>query len=203
LFGAGDSGVAQRVLGTAVGLLGECAAVHLDRGDRLQVLSRFGGLAAEAAAATLAAGEGAEASSGDGDGGVGAFGAVRLLEQGRSILVGQALETRTDLTDLQARDPALAGRFLVLRDLLDTPTAGIEQLGGIGTDRRDRHAVFAEYREVLERIRSVPGLDGFLLPPTERELTGQAGQGPVVVVNVAAARSDAILVTTEGWPRCR
>ncbi|MGV0041677.1 CHAT domain-containing protein [Mycobacterium colombiense] len=181
-----DHELAAQVLETAVELLGECVAVHLDRGDRQHALSRFGGLTAEAAAAALTARQGVYQDPAQRAGR-----ATQLLEQGRSILVSQALETRTDLTDLHAQNPELAREFVALREQLDAPSK-------IEADGPDRRQTFTHYCRTLERIRSLPGLAGFLLPPTAEELTGQAAEGPLVVLNVAAQRSDALLVSTDG-----
>src|SRR5674536_170052 len=45
--------------------------------------------------------------------------AVELFEQGRGVLLGQALDTRTDLTTLAEQHSDLAERFTALRDDLD------------------------------------------------------------------------------------
>lgn len=185
IYSAADCEVAATALETAVELLGECAAIHLERGDRQHALGRFGGLAAEAVASLLSVSERDRDDSHHR-----AARAVRLLEQGRSILVSQALETRTDLTDLRAQHPTLADEFVSLRAQLDAPSESL-------TDRSARDGLITAYRDTLEFIRSLPGLSDFLRPPTAYELMSQAIEGPIAVLNVAARRSDALLVCAD------
>ena len=63
---------------------------------------------------------------------------------------------------------------------------------------RDRRQADAEFTQLLARIRSLEGFAAFALPPSARQLEAEAEQGPVVVFNVSAHRSDAILLTTGG-----
>jgi hypothetical protein len=92
---------------TAVGLLPLLAWRGLDRASREKLLGDYPGVAAQAAASAVAAG----------DPGRG----IELLEQGRSVLWGQLLETRSDLTVLHEAHPELAARLDRLRDMLDLP----------------------------------------------------------------------------------
>ena len=194
----GDFGpVAQRMLAVAVELLVECAPRQASHGDRQHGMTSVSGVASAAAAAVLGPPDVTPDQ-------VGAERAVLLLEQGRAVLLGQALETRTDLTDLQASRRDLADRFLVLRDLLDTPdTPGNTGLMYGGADvpvlsAVDRHQTVADFRGLLDQIRSIEGFEAFLLPLSVAELTAQAGDGPVVVVNVAERRADAFVIAPSG-----
>ena len=96
----------------AVGLLGRIAPHSLARHDQEYVLEELRGLASDAAACCAHAGL--------------ADRAIELFEQGRGVLLGQALDTRTDLTALAEQQPGLAKRFADLRDDLD----GTEDRGG-------------------------------------------------------------------------
>ena len=89
----------------AAELLGLVAPRSLTRGDQEYLLEELGGLGADAAACCVHAGLTDRA--------------VELFEQGRGVLLGQALDTRTDLTALTEQHPGLAARFTVLRDDLD------------------------------------------------------------------------------------
>ena len=89
----------------AAELLGLAAPRSLPRGDQEHLLGELGGLGADAAVCCARAGLTDRA--------------VELFEQGRGVLLGQALDTRTDLTALTKRHPGLAARFTVLRDDLD------------------------------------------------------------------------------------
>src|SRR5262249_39064884 len=67
----------------AIGLLGLLAPRGLTRGDQEHLLDGLDGLGSEAAACCVQAGQPGRA--------------VELFEQGRGVLLGQALDTRTDL----------------------------------------------------------------------------------------------------------
>lgn len=114
--------------------------------------------------------------------------ALTLLEMGRGILLGRALDARDELTDLRAAHPELAARFAHLRDRVD--------LGGDGES--DRHSAASELASVTLQIRSLDGFAGFLGPPAIPDLISHADRGPIVVLNVSKYRSDAILVRAEG-----
>ncbi|CAM5712305.1 hypothetical protein SBADM41S_06274 [Streptomyces badius] len=74
----------------------------------------------------------------------------------------------------------------------------------------DRLALARRWEQLLEEIRALPGLDGFLRPPSVADLVASAAEGPVVVVNVSAFRCDALVVTADAGidvvplprPRC-
>ncbi|WP_052914641.1 hypothetical protein [Protofrankia coriariae] len=107
----------------AIDLLSPLIPRSLARTDQEGLLAELGSLGADAAACALRAGQPARA--------------VELFEQGRGVLLGQALDTRTDLTALAARHPELAGRFTDLCAQLDqpTPAAGpvaVDTAGAIG-----------------------------------------------------------------------
>jgi tetratricopeptide (TPR) repeat protein len=104
---AGDWRQAAQGFSLAVSLLPQVASRHLQRGDQEYSLSQLVDLASDAAACALHAGDADQA--------------VQLLEQGRGIILTQALEAHGDLTDLQERAPELAARFTQLRDQLDAP----------------------------------------------------------------------------------
>ncbi len=59
----------------------------------------------------------------------------------------------------------------------------------------ERLALARRWDELLDEIRVLPGLEGFLRPPSVPELTAAAAGGPVVVVNVSPYRCDALVVT--------
>jgi hypothetical protein len=160
----------------AVLLLPKTAPMQLERSDRQHMVGSLAGLASEAAALALA-------DSGTGD--ERAFRALRLLETGRAVLLSQALDTRSDLTDLHQRDPVLARRFVELRDLLDRPDRAL----------RDRRGLADEFDAIQARIRAMDEFATFGLPPSADELRSEAVQGPVVVFSTGTFRCDALLLT--------
>ncbi|MFE0044267.1 CHAT domain-containing protein [Streptomyces albireticuli] len=169
----------------------------LAREDRLDALGRAAGLAGDAAAVALNAGRPQEA--------------LQLLEQGRGVLLAQALDARDDMTALRERAPGLAARVREVRALLDAdaPAASLPDPAETGTDparavreqraAAERHRGLArEMDELVRRARELPGMEDFLRLPSVERLREAAGNGPVVVVNTSALRCDALVVTRDG-----
>ncbi|WP_225824080.1 CHAT domain-containing protein [Streptomyces naphthomycinicus] len=173
---AGQFDVAAEGYAAAVRLLPRLAGRHLGREDAQYWLGRFAGVAADAAACALAAGD--EVS------------AVTLLESGRCVLAAQALDSRGDLSDLRERAPELAERFRTLTAEFETDTTS------------DRVALADELDAVTDRIRALPGMERFLQPPLLTDLTAQAHEGPIVYVNVSRHRCDALIITPDGVRSC-
>ncbi|WP_165963891.1 CHAT domain-containing protein [Actinomadura sp. KC216] len=198
LIADSDPGRAAKLLDAAVQLLPETAARHLHRSDRQRALGEYASLAADAAALTLTDTSVRRTDEER------ATRALRQLELGRGVLLSQALDTRSDFTDLQARHPTLAARFTELRDRLDaddtmavplmTGDAGSPQDWGV--DRRRRIA--AAFTATVTEIRALEGFESFLRPPEPSELVRHAAHGPIVVINVSRYRSDALLLTVDG-----
>lgn len=182
---------ADTAFSAAVGLLARLTGHELDRGDREYELAAISGLACDAAAAALQAGDPERA--------------LGLLELGRGVLLGQALDARTDLTELAAQEPELAERFTWLRRRLGqagsvaTATLPVVEVPArLHEHGSDRHRLAAELDELIARIRTIPRFERFLLPPTVVELSAAAAGGPVVTVNVSRYRVDALVLTRDG-----
>ncbi|MGW4995105.1 CHAT domain-containing protein [Streptomyces mirabilis] len=199
LVAGSDAGRAADAVEAAVRLLPEVTPRQLGRGDQQHVLGQFAGLAGDAAAMVLADPRGSRQKN--------AARALRLLEAGRAVLLSQALDTRSDLTDLIRRRPDLAARFIQLRDQIDQPTdtpapAGSEENNAAKVRQArtvpDRHQLAHDFAQTLDEIRALEGFASFALPPTTEELLTEAEEGPVVVFNVSRHRSDALLLTRSG-----
>ncbi|MFE3188033.1 CHAT domain-containing protein [Nocardia sp. NPDC059240] len=185
LFASSQPNRAARLIETAVGLLAQVAPRQLQRSDQQFALARHAGLAADAAALALADPETPQHER--------ALRAVQLMEAGRGVLLSQALQVRSDLTDLAKVQPDLASSFIRLRERLDQPAE-------LWLDEHPvdaRQTLVAEFEELLARIRAHDGFASFALPPKSQELVAQAQQGPIVVFNISSHRSDAILLTAE------
>ncbi len=176
----------------AIGLLARASPRGLGRTDQEGVLANLPGLGTEAAACCVQAGD--------------LDRAVELFEQGRAILLGQALDTRTDLTTLTDSHPDLARRFLALRDALDTPNGMVPPVAYEGAagqpvparrTANDRDETAAAFEDLIAEIRSADGFEGFLAAPSITDLRRAAAGGPVVLVNVAPLRSDALIITPD------
>ncbi|WP_232794151.1 MULTISPECIES: CHAT domain-containing tetratricopeptide repeat protein [Pseudofrankia] len=175
---------------TAIELLGQVAPRRLARRDQEHLLAELAGLGADAAACCLRVGLVERA--------------VELFEQGRGVLLGQALDTRTDLTALAERHPELAASFTNLRDVLDRADdqagpgrtePGEGPSAPTGTERR---AAGVAFDDLIANIRGLDGFERFLRPPPAAELLVTASNGPVVIVAVSEFGSYALLLTGGG-----
>ncbi|MET8028565.1 CHAT domain-containing protein [Streptomyces avermitilis] len=176
--GLGDWTEALDGFAAAVGLLPSATWRGLARGDRERLLAPYAHLATEAAACAIACGRLEQA--------------VELLDQGRSVLWGQALDTRADLTELYEAHPETAAR-------LDDVQAGLSGISDSPTGRRDvteqQRRLAHEWETLLDDIRHRPGFEHFLLPLPFAELSRATAAGPVIIVNVSQYRCDALVVT--------
>jgi tetratricopeptide (TPR) repeat protein len=199
LVAASEVLCATDLLENAVRLLPEVSPRRLARSDQEHALGGMAGLAGEAASLVLADPRLPAADR--------PRRALSLLEAGRGVLISQALDGRDDLSVLRLRHPDLAARFVALRDLLDQPWEAGPSSGGAepGTPTavpqfgagRERHELAAEFAAMQARIRALDGFGSFGLPPGADELLGAAQAGPVVVLNVSAYGSHALLVTRD------
>jgi hypothetical protein len=164
---------ADSALGLAVELLNKVSEPHLARSDQERQLMGEPGLVAEAVAAALENGNVERAAV--------------LFEQGRGILTSHALDLRTDIGHLAAAAPALADRFVRLRDALDSES----------NDPDRRHLWAHEWQDVLDAIRARPDFTHFLLPMSAEQIRAAATDGPIVMVNVSSRRSDALVIRPE------
>jgi CHAT domain-containing protein len=200
-----DATLALEAYTAGVDLLPLLAWRGLDRAVQEKRLAAVTGLAGDAAAWALTAGQPERA--------------VELLEQGRQVLWAQAVQTRSDLSALAAVAPELAAGLDEIRRELDGGTApatlplprGLRHdpvlelelqtmtAGGAPPGEAGRRRRLAErWEHLLADARRQPGFAGFLTSPTFATLRRAAAGGPVVLVNTSKWRSDALIVTTDG-----
>lgn len=139
--------------------------------------------------------------------------AVEWLEAGRSQIWGQILQLRTPLDELEKMHPQLASRFRELSKALETtgvsfqaainstsepaildaqtPTSGEEAAA-------KRRNMATQYDTLLEEIRSMDGFYDFLRPKSFSALRHAARDGPIVILSVAKARCDALILHPAG-----
>jgi tetratricopeptide (TPR) repeat protein len=173
---SGAAEEAARMFQAAVHALRRVAPRELGRADQEHRLGGHPGLVSEAIAAHMAIGD--------------VTGAVEVAELGRGILLSAALDTRTELTELDETAPELAAEFRAVQTALNAPDTD--------SDAGRRRDLAARWDQVLARIRHRPGLEHFLDPPRIANLQRAATDGTVVVINVAPSRSDAILLRADG-----
>jgi CHAT domain len=154
----------------------------LDRNDQERQISKFSDVAVETCSLSLQAGDDPA-------------NALEVLEMGRGAILGLMIEDRSDISELSAGYPEHAASFNKLREEVRQPVrVGVE----VSSQhellfRRDRLA--QELNQCLRAIRNLPGQERFLRGPTARQLQEYAVDGPIVIVNVADGRSDAILIS--------
>jgi tetratricopeptide (TPR) repeat protein len=189
---AGNPASAVDGYARAIELLPLVAWHGLDQATREHHLEAWAGLAPDAAAAAVAAGDPARA--------------VELLEAGRSILWTQALHLRQDLAALRAVAPELAMRLEASRLLLDAPATSMAR--GLGTadeaglmraaERRmldERRQGAQDWDAAVAQVRQLESFTDFLRPAPFASLREAAAQGPVIIVNVSRHGSHALIVT--------
>jgi len=124
--------------------------------------------------------------------------AVELLEQGRGVFWSQLTRIRSPLDDLVTSVPVgktLADDFtrlaLLIRNALNSP----------GADQHERLChLNVDMHKVVTKIRDLPGLSRFLLPPLFPNLQRAAIGGPVIIVNASAYSCDALIVLLDRDP---
>lgn len=159
----------------AVALMPVVAARELHRSDRERLLADCSGLPSEAAAAAIAASD--------------PFGAVEVLETGRSVIWSQLLQARTDLSRLAAAAPDLAERFTTVLARTDRPAWAVIQQEPPSAD---------EWESVVGEIRAINGFERFLDLPDIASMLSAVSDGHTVIVNVADQRCDALVVGAGG-----
>ncbi|WP_367132187.1 MULTISPECIES: CHAT domain-containing tetratricopeptide repeat protein [Streptomyces] len=194
----------SELLAAAVELLPTVAERWLRRSDQQHELSELSGLAGDAAALLLGGSDSEQPALPVLER------ALVVLESGRAVLLGQALENRTDLTALRQTHPRLADRFVQLTDVLDSdvpapPTVAVQastRASALGASQPlGRHRAALDLAELIDQVRSLDGFAGFLRQPVAEDLIKEARLGPVVLFNVSRYGSDAIAVTENGVSR--
>jgi len=182
----------------AIDLLGQVAPRSLSRGNQEMLLEELGTLGTDAAACCIHAGLTNRAAE--------------LFEQGRGVLLSQALDARTDVTALSEQYPQLARQFTSLRDAIDKAhdddgrAATLMDPDGREAGPRGRLAQRAERRQkaagsldhLITEIRAMPGFNRFLRPSMVSELLASAADGPIVIVNVSEFGSHALILANGG-----
>jgi hypothetical protein len=181
----GDAAEALRGFSVAVNLLDQVAWRGLQRPDQERNLGRFAALACDAAAWAIQAGQPERA--------------VELLEQGRGVLLAQAIDQRAREHDLRGAAPKLADRLAYIDDQIEHLPPADDPLRVGDPVLAGRRADLANERvAVLQQIRALPGFADFLKAPAFTALQDAAKHGPAVIINVSGYRCDALTVTTSG-----
>ncbi|KAJ5720225.1 TPR Domain containing protein [Penicillium malachiteum] len=181
---AGNWSSAHQIACILTSMIAQLTPHSLDVSDKQYLLAEFSGLASDAAAATLIAGETP-------------YEALQLLELGRGVIMGSINEMRADISNLLQQHPLLGEEYIKLRDQINAPTRHLDQLGirtVIAHHVNQRYSANQKLDVIMQTIRSLPGFDRFLMAPSEDEFKVAATLGPIVIINISTFRCDALIV---------
>ncbi|GAA2543244.1 CHAT domain-containing protein [Winogradskya consettensis] len=184
----GDLNLALDGFDAGFAVLPRLTGSDLDRRDREQRLAELSDLARDAAACALQRGTPGDARR-----------ALDYLEQGRGVLLREALAGQIERGLLERHRPDMATRFDELfgspdvadRGRLALPTPGESALRRARV--RQREALVREIRD-----SGVPELASLLTPPRPDDLATSLNHEAVVFINVSGYRCDALVVTMHG-----
>lgn len=190
---------AASLLADAVRILSTVSPQILTRHDQEHCISEFARSPGEAVSFAIFAGSTASH-------------VLSLLELSRGIIMGFAIDCRTDVSELRLVHPDIFDKFDRLRIEIDAPLGNQlwrnnpllrESLGAFhhhdAEDQRRRRALaIHQMEETLDYIRQLPGFEGFQLSPSAATLMNIAAEGPIVIFNCTEFRSDAIILTSSG-----
>jgi tetratricopeptide (TPR) repeat protein len=168
----------------AIDLIPLVAWLGLPLVDRHQHLAKMGGIARDAAAAAISLEQYDKA--------------LEWLEQGRSVVWTQILHLRSPVDELREVNPELADRLLRASRSLEQGSGQInipeEAIGSMDEQGRRYRALTMEWESIIDEIRSLPTFENFLRPPTSQHLISAARNSPVVILNIARKRCDALAI---------
>ena len=190
---AGRPAAALETYESMVRMLPLIAPRAWNRAQRERRLGLVSGLAAQTAAAAVAAGRPERA--------------VEMLEQTRGLLAAAVIDNRTDPQGLRDAKPEYHSELEVLRnraadleraepgpyDPLAVDLAEHRRIAGLGRRRRQ---LARDWDSLLGRIRALPGFADFLLPPRFEQLHQQAGYGPIVMIYTTHDTGGGALILT-------
>ena len=170
-----------RAYGCAISLIPQVAWMGLAVEGRHWQLERLSELVRNAAAAAVKFGEYDTA--------------LEWLEQGRSVVWGQALHLRSPLDALRERDHRIADRLSAISRALNADFQDQE----LGTSaKRDRLRTLSfEWDRLVSEVRRMDGFEDFMGPKKFAQLFQATSSGMVVVLNAHANGCDALVLRAE------
>jgi len=153
----------------------------LSRADQQFVVKAFAGVAADLCAFHL------ESDRPDD--------ALLYLEKGRTVILGQLVDARSDISSLARQHPNVARSYEELRDEISRPVRSGKQDSAERLMLKRRREVTAKLGRCIEKIRSIPGHERFLKGQTVAQMQECAVDGTIIVINFTTFRSDAIIVS--------
>ncbi|THU88181.1 TPR-like protein [Dendrothele bispora CBS 962.96] len=131
--------------------------------------------------------------------------AVEWLEAGRGIVWKQILQLHTPLDELREQHPDLANELSrISLALYDAGKSSSQNIGpennhkSVEEEAQNCRKLAVWYEMLLQQVRELDGFGSFLRSKKFSELAPVAKNGPVVLVNVAELRCDALVLCTSG-----
>ncbi|MCJ1334091.1 hypothetical protein MMC10_010798 [Thelotrema lepadinum] len=174
-----DWDTAVAIAEEAINLLPIVNSKSLDRKDRQAVMSTFDGLAAYTCAIFHEIGNHQDA--------------LRYLERGRVVILGELIDSWSDISRLKKDHPELAGRFELL---WRTVNSSAESLDSEDRSRRPSANAAEGLASCLRSIRALRGFERFRSENSIDEMLSCAADGMIIVVNITDIRSDAMVISS-------
>ena len=134
--------------------------------------------------------------------------AVEMLEQGRAQLWSKMRGYRHTLGNLRETNPELAARFervsfeleSLATSVIIVETSQAAEASEVSRRLSRQRDLSDQWNSILRDIREVPGRSAFFTTPPYSDLRIAAAEGPVIMVNVTAHRSDALIIRANDTP---
>ena len=142
--------------------------------------------------------------------------AIEVLERGRALLWSELRGLRTSIHHISGADPLLAEKFTAINreveklamSVLLNQSPRVNDDGAEDDEFRDpfgrllvkQRKLLEERDGIISQIRSLPGLQNFLMPPSFDTLRSAALRGPVIIINHCSWRSDILILLYEYPP---
>ena len=151
--------------------------------DMLHVLPRFAGLAAKASSLILLKEPNRETTEK----------ALEILELGRGSSLRMLMDQKWDVSALREKHVALADEFESLRIEMSTDS-GKDGLSASGGSIDHGYNISDRFERCVNRVREVPGFENLMMAESASKLQEEAGEGPLIIINVTSISSGAIIV---------
>ncbi|KAG2131215.1 TPR-like protein [Suillus cothurnatus] len=124
--------------------------------------------------------------------------AVELVEQGRAVFWTQLARLSSPFDELSL--PGDTGAVLV--EEFKQLSSRLRAVFDLSTEDQSSQVrqLTIQWNDVLSRIRMLPDLSRFLLPPLFSDLQKAADEGPVIIVNASQYSCDALIVLCDQDP---
>ena len=142
--------------------------------------------------------------------------AIETLERGRALLWSELRGLRTSIQQIAGVDPLLAEKFTAINRDLEKLTMSVLPSGSSDVDAEGaedcrwvdpysrllmkQRKLLEERDNIISQVRSLPGLQNFLMAPSFDVLRSAASHGPVIIINHSESRSDILILLHDAPP---